>query len=144
MQNLQIYDIQPRECLNSFQTIVYLLLSFILSLLGQLVDAAEEKSATGGEPAGVLLPGNFQTTVVYSPFTLPSSPCPWCTLPLRDRFRWPPGKCTYSPKVVCTLCLQLVWEAVDLVTAMWCWFRCSNNSLTIFFADKVHVVQHTT
>ena len=60
------------------------------------------------EPAGVLLPGNFQTRV-YSPFTLiPSSSCR-CTVythkqPLRDKF----GQVYCLKVVVCTLWLRLV------------------------------------
>ena len=60
------------------------------------------------EPAGVLLPGNFQTHV-YSSFTLIPSSCCWCTVsthtqPLRDKF----GQVYCLKVVVCTLWLRLV------------------------------------
>ena len=41
------------------------------------------------------------------------------TQPLRDKF----GQVYCLKVVVCTLWLRLVWEAVRLVTTMWCWFQ---------------------
>ena len=68
----------------------------------------------------VLLPGNFQTRRVLTVHT---------ELPPGVHIHW--GTCSDGHQAslltqggVCTLCcLGPVWEAVDLVTTMWCWFQ---------------------